>query len=83
MEFVWFALIGICAGWLAGRLTKTKDLGLVGNLAVGIIGAVLGGWGARELGFHEHGMGGLLVVATLGAIVLLFLLRFVPKKGGT
>ena len=40
MEFVWFALIGICAGWLAGQITKGSGFGIVGDLIVGVIGAL-------------------------------------------
>ena len=82
MDFVWFALIGICAGWLAGQLTKGSGFGLIGDLVVGVIGALLGAWVARQLGVDAHGLGGLLLVATAGAILLLLLLRLVPKKKG-
>ena len=44
MEFLWFALIGLCAGWLAGQIMKGGGFGLVGDLIIGVIGAILGGW---------------------------------------
>ena len=42
MGFVWFLLIGLIAGWLAGQIMKGKGFGLIGNLVVGVIGAMLG-----------------------------------------
>lgn len=79
MEFVWFALIGICAGWLAGQLTKGSGFGLQGDLVVGVIGALLGGFVFRMLGFEASGMPAQLIVATVGALLLLALLRVVKK----
>jgi len=79
MDFVWFALIGLCAGWLAGQLTKGSGFGLVGNLIVGVIGALLGGFLFRIVGLAPIGLLGDLIVSTVGAVVLLFLLRFVKR----
>ncbi len=44
MNFIWFALIGLCAGWLAGQLVQGGGFGLVGDIAVGVIGSLLGGY---------------------------------------
>jgi len=79
MEFVWFALIGICAGWLAGQITKGSGFGIVGDLIVGVIGALLGGFTFRLLGLAAYGLLGQLMVATVGAILLLLLLRLVRR----
>ena len=80
MQFVWFALIGICAGWLAGQLTKGSGFGVVGNLIVGVIGAILGGFGFGLLGIAAYGLIGNLIVATVGAILLLWLLRIAGRR---
>jgi uncharacterized membrane protein YeaQ/YmgE (transglycosylase-associated protein family) len=80
MEFVWFILIGLCAGWLAGQLMKGSGFGLVGNLIVGVIGALLGGFAFRLVGLAAYGLLGQLIVATVGAVLLLALLRFVKRK---
>jgi uncharacterized membrane protein YeaQ/YmgE (transglycosylase-associated protein family) len=71
MSLVWFAIIGIIAGWLAGQFMKGRGFGLVGNLVVGVLGAVIGGWLAGILGLGASGLVGSLLVATAGAIVLL------------
>lgn len=80
MEIVWFCLIGICAGWLAGQLVKGGGFGLVGDLIVGVIGAVLGGYLFGLLGIGGGGLIGALVTATVGAIVLLVILRAIKRK---
>ena len=80
MAFLWFILIGIAAGWLAGQIMKGGGYGLVGDLIVGVIGALLGGWLFGLAGIASAGLIGQLVVATIGAIVLIVLLRLIKKK---
>jgi uncharacterized membrane protein YeaQ/YmgE (transglycosylase-associated protein family) len=75
MEFLWFILIGLAAGWLAGQIMKGGGYGLVGDLIVGVIGALLGGWLFGLLGISANSIIGSLIVATLGAIILIALLR--------
>jgi uncharacterized membrane protein YeaQ/YmgE (transglycosylase-associated protein family) len=79
MEFVWFILIGIAAGWLAGKIMKGSSFGLLGNLIVGVLGALLGGFLFGLLGIWTTGLVGSLITATVGAIVLLVLLRYVKR----
>lgn len=79
MDFVWFLLIGACAGFLAGVIMKGGGYGLVGDLVVGIIGAVLGGWIFGLLGIQAGGLIGALVVALVGAIVLIAVVRTLKK----
>jgi uncharacterized membrane protein YeaQ/YmgE (transglycosylase-associated protein family) len=82
MDFVWFIVIGIVAGWLAGQIMKGGGFGIVGDLVVGVIGALLGGWLFGVVGvFPGGGLIGALVTATVGAIVLLLLLRLVKRSG--
>lgn len=77
---VWFLLIGLCAGWLAGQLTKGGGFGLTGDLIVGVIGALVGGFLVRFLGFIPTGLLGELISATLGAVVLIVVLRNVDRR---
>ncbi len=79
MNFVWFILIGICAGWLAGQIMKGGGFGLVGDLIVGVIGAILGGFLFGMLGLSATGMLGSLITATVGAIVLIAVLHTIKK----
>lgn len=79
MEFLWFLLIGLAAGWLAGQLTKGGGFGVVGDLVVGVIGALLGGWLFGVLGISMGGLLGALITATVGAVVLVLLLRLIKR----
>jgi uncharacterized membrane protein YeaQ/YmgE (transglycosylase-associated protein family) len=80
MEIVWSILIGIAAGWLASLLTKVRGIGLVGYLVIGILGAVLGGWLFGLLGFETVRPVGRLVSATVGALLLIALVKWLRRK---
>lgn len=77
MSLLWFLLIGIAAGWLAGQIMKGGGFGLLGDLIVGVIGALLGGYLFGLLGISAGGTVGSLITATIGAIVLIALLRLI------
>jgi uncharacterized membrane protein YeaQ/YmgE (transglycosylase-associated protein family) len=79
MEFLWFILIGIAAGWLAGKIMKGGGYGLIGDLIVGVIGSLVGGFLFGLLGIATTGKLGALVTATVGAIALIFLLRLIKR----
>ena len=79
MNIVWFLLIGIAAGWLAGQFVKGGGFGLIGDLIVGVIGAVLGGFVFGLLGISAGGLIGSLVCATIGAVLLLVILRAIKR----
>ncbi len=78
MDLPWFILIGLGAGWLAGRLMK-GGFGLLGDLVIGLIGALLGGFLFSETGVGPTGLAGALLAATVGAILLLLLLNLIKK----
>ena len=80
MDIIWFLLIGLAAGWLAGQIMRGGSFGLLGNLVVGVIGAILGGYVFASLGIAPVGLVGSLVCATAGAVLLLFLLKFIEKR---
>ncbi|WP_137893135.1 GlsB/YeaQ/YmgE family stress response membrane protein [Ramlibacter sp. 2FC] len=80
MNFIWFLLVGLVAGWLAGQLVKGGGFGLVGDLVVGVVGALIGGFIFSSLGVSAGGgLLGSIVVATLGAVVLLFIVRLIKR----
>lgn len=81
-DVVWFLLIGVAAGWLGGRIMKGGGFGIIGDLIVGVIGALVGGYLFSAMGIQGNGKLGALVTATVGAIVLIVLLRFVGKSSG-
>lgn len=76
---VWLA-IGAIAGWLAGIVVKGYGFGLVGNIVVGIFGAIFGGWLFGLVGVASaSGILGQILGATIGAVILLFLIRLVRR----
>ena len=79
MHILWFLLIGLAAGWLAGVIMKGGGYGLVGDLVIGVVGALLGGFLCRLLGIAAGGLLGALVTALVGAIVLIALLRVIKR----
>jgi uncharacterized membrane protein YeaQ/YmgE (transglycosylase-associated protein family) len=80
MQIVWFLLIGLIAGWLAGVLMKGAGFGLVGNLIIGVLGAVAGGFLFRLVGLMPNSLLGELIAATVGALVVLFLIGVLVRK---
>jgi uncharacterized membrane protein YeaQ/YmgE (transglycosylase-associated protein family) len=65
-------LIGAIAGWLAGKIVHGYGFGLIGNIAVGIIGAVIGVWLLSRLNLRiGSGLLAWIIEATLGAVLLL------------
>jgi uncharacterized membrane protein YeaQ/YmgE (transglycosylase-associated protein family) len=77
--FVSFLLIGALAGWLSGLIVKGRGFGALGNILVGVLGAFLGGFVLGILGIHASGLLGQLIFATLGALLLVWLLRFIKR----
>jgi uncharacterized membrane protein YeaQ/YmgE (transglycosylase-associated protein family) len=79
MNIVWFLLIGLVAGWLAGQFVKGGGFGIVGDIVVGVVGAVIGGLVFGALGIGGGGLIGSLIVATIGAIILLVIVRVIKR----
>jgi uncharacterized membrane protein YeaQ/YmgE (transglycosylase-associated protein family) len=76
---IWLA-VGAVAGWLAGTLVKGGGFGLLGDIVVGILGAYIAGWLFPKLGFHlATGIVDVILSATIGAVVLLLLLRLIRR----
>ena len=75
MDILWFILIGIVAGWLAGLIVKGRGFGLIGDLIVGVLGAIIGGYLLPLINVDLAGTIGKLVTAVIGAVVLLLILR--------
>ena len=80
MEFIWFILIGLIAGCLAGQLMKGGGFGVVGDIVIGIIGALIGGYVFGVMGISTGGgLIGSIIVATVGAVIFIFLLRLLKR----
>ena len=72
-------VIGAIAGWLAGIVVKGYGFGLLGNIVVGIIGAVIAGMLAPRLGLYTASFAGNVVASTLGAVILLLLIGLLRR----
>jgi uncharacterized membrane protein YeaQ/YmgE (transglycosylase-associated protein family) len=76
-------LVGIVAGWLAGKIVRGTGFGILGDLLVGIVGAFIGNWFLPRLGIHlGTGVLSAIVNATLGAILLLLVVRLLGGAVG-
>jgi uncharacterized membrane protein YeaQ/YmgE (transglycosylase-associated protein family) len=73
-------LIGAAAGWLAGLIVKGFGFGLIGNIVVGIVGAFVANLLFPRLGISiGSGIAGAIIHATIGAVILLFLIRLIKR----
>jgi uncharacterized membrane protein YeaQ/YmgE (transglycosylase-associated protein family) len=80
MEFFWMILIGMIAGWLAGQFITGKGFGPVGDIIVGVIGALIGGILFEKTGIMPgSGLIGSLIFVSAGAILLLYGVRVLKK----
>jgi uncharacterized membrane protein YeaQ/YmgE (transglycosylase-associated protein family) len=79
MWLIWTIVIGILAGFLAGKVVKGHGMGVLMDLVVGIVGSVLGGWLFAIVGLAAYGLIGRLVMAFAGAVVLLLLIRALKR----
>ena len=83
INFIIWLILGAIAGWLAGQIVKGHGFGAIGNIVVGIVGAFIGGFLANYTGIGGEATGlniGSIVTATVGAIVLLFLIGLIKRS---
>jgi uncharacterized membrane protein YeaQ/YmgE (transglycosylase-associated protein family) len=78
-SLVWFLLVGLIAGWLAGQVMKGGGYGIVGDMIVGVIGALIGGWLFSLLGISTGGLIGAIITAFVGAVILIAILRALKR----
>jgi uncharacterized membrane protein YeaQ/YmgE (transglycosylase-associated protein family) len=75
-----FLIVGVVAGWIAGKVVNGSGLGLIGDLIVGVIGAFIAGWLLPRLGFSlGSGIIRSIIDAAIGAIVLLLAIKLVRR----
>ena len=84
MGILAWIVVGLIAGWLAGMVMRGGGYGLIGDIVIGIVGALLGGWIATTFLHVAGGMSGInlysILVAFAGAVVLLILVRLVSGR---
>ncbi|HMM17363.1 MAG TPA: GlsB/YeaQ/YmgE family stress response membrane protein [Petrimonas sp.] len=80
MGWLWFIIIGAVAGWLAGNIMRGGGFGLLMNIVVGVVGALIGGWVFDLLGIGTGGgLMGSLITALVGAILLLWVISLFKR----
>ncbi len=80
MGWLWFIIIGAVAGWLAGNIMRGGGFGLLVNIIVGVVGALIGGWVFGLLGIGTgDGLIGSLITALVGAILLLWIISLFKR----
>lgn len=84
MDILTWLIVGLIAGVLASLVMGGTGYGLIGDIVIGIVGAFVGGWLFRTLGVTVPlgGIAGTILVAFIGAVVLLFLIRLI-RRGTT
>jgi len=81
MEILITLLIGAAAGWLGSMIFKGSDLGLIGNIMIGIVGSFVGYWLLGKLGVNlGHGWVGAILTGALGALLILFVINLLFRK---
>jgi len=82
MGFILWIIVGLVAGWLAGVIMKGGGYGLIGDLILGLIGALVGGWLFSLIlpSAEPTGLIGSIIVATIGAVVLVAIVRLVRGR---
>ena len=80
MNFVIWILSGILAGWLTGKIMKGSGYGIIGDLAIGLLGAFVGGFLAGVFGLQATSWIGQIVVAVVGGVVLVWVARKIKGK---
>ena len=81
LDLLYYIVIGLIAGWLAGRILKERSMGLLGNLVIGVIGAVVGAYIFEFFGISSGGLIGTLISAVIGAVILLYVIQSLRKAG--
>ena len=76
---IWL-IVGGVAGWLAGMVVKGTGYGLIGDIIVGIVGALIAGWLLPQVGIAiGGGIVGAIINAFIGAVILLIVLRLIKR----
>jgi len=81
VNLIIFIIVGAIAGFLAGKVMTGHGLGLIWDIVVGIVGAFLGTWLAGLLGIGVTSTLALIIVAFVGAVILLGVFRLVTSRG--
>jgi uncharacterized membrane protein YeaQ/YmgE (transglycosylase-associated protein family) len=76
---IWWIIVGLIAGWAAGKIMKGRGYGVIADIVLGMLGGIIGGW---VVGLLDIGGGGLIwsiLVSILGAVILIWLARLIRR----
>jgi uncharacterized membrane protein YeaQ/YmgE (transglycosylase-associated protein family) len=76
---LWWIIVGLIAGWLAGQVMKGGGYGVLADIVLGILGGILGGWLVGKRGMGATSTIGSIIVAFIGAVILVGLTRLVKR----
>jgi uncharacterized membrane protein YeaQ/YmgE (transglycosylase-associated protein family) len=76
---IWWIVVGLIAGWLAGQVMKGGGYGVLADIVLGILGGIFGGWLFGKLGIGAGGTIGSIVVAFVGAVILVGITRLLKR----
>lgn len=76
---IWWIVVGLIAGFLAGKVMKGGGFGILMDIIIGIVGSILGGFLFGLIGISAGGLIGSIVVAFVGAVILLWIIRQFKK----
>jgi uncharacterized membrane protein YeaQ/YmgE (transglycosylase-associated protein family) len=80
-SLIGWLLVGLIAGWLAGKVSRGRGFGCIANVILGLVGAILGGWIFTKLGIFGGGLIYSIAAATIGAVVLVSIARLFAGGG--
>jgi uncharacterized membrane protein YeaQ/YmgE (transglycosylase-associated protein family) len=78
-SLIWWIIVGLIAGWAAGKIMRGGGYGPLMDIVLGIVGAVVGGWLMGAIGIYAGGFIGSIVIAIIGAMFLIWLSRVLKK----
>jgi uncharacterized membrane protein YeaQ/YmgE (transglycosylase-associated protein family) len=78
-NLIWWIIVGLIAGWAAGKIMRGGGYGPLMDIVLGIVGAVVGGWLMGAIGIYAGGLIGTIVIAIIGAIFLIWLSRLLKR----
>jgi len=78
-NLIWWVIVGLIAGWATGKIMKGSGYGALMDIVLGICGAVVGGWVLGLLGIGGGGLIASILVAILGAVIIVAVVRAIKK----
>jgi uncharacterized membrane protein YeaQ/YmgE (transglycosylase-associated protein family) len=79
VALIYWIVVGLIAGWLAGKVMKGGGYGPLMDIVLGIVGGIVGGWLFGMLGISAGGLIGSIIVAFVGAVILVWISRLLKK----